>query len=72
MRIVKYVITIGAVVLTSLGSLALNDEQAQAHSREIASMNIVEQVIDGVRDDLAPLASWLAEPEENQATCAQQ
>lgn len=72
MKIVKYAITIGAVVLTSLGSIALNDERAQAGSNELAAMSVPEQLIDGARDVLAPLASWLAEPEENPQTCSQQ
>jgi hypothetical protein len=72
MKIVKYVITIGAVVITSLGSMALNDERAQAHSNEVVSMSVSEQVLDGARDVLAPLVSWLAEPEEAQSSCSQQ
>jgi hypothetical protein len=72
MKIVKYVITVGAVMLTSLGSMALNDERAQAHSNEVVSMSVSEQVIDGARDALAPLVAWLAEPDESQSTCSEQ
>jgi hypothetical protein len=72
MKIVKYGITIGAVVITSLGSMALNDEQAREHSHEVVSMSVSEQVIDGVRDTLSPFVSWLAEPEEHAATCSPQ
>ncbi|NNJ09013.1 hypothetical protein EKD04_001580 [Chloroflexales bacterium ZM16-3] len=72
MKIVKYVITIGAVIFTSLGSLALNDERALAGTSDLASMSVPEQLIDGVRDALAPLVGWLAEPEESPASCSQQ
>ncbi|MBX0326476.1 hypothetical protein K2Z83_02055 [Oscillochloris sp. ZM17-4] len=72
MKIVKYAITIGAVVITSLGSMAMDDERALAGTHEVASMSVPEQMIDGVRDALAPLATWLAEPDESPASCSQQ
>jgi hypothetical protein len=71
MRIVKYAITVGAVVITSLGSMALNDERALAGTNEPVSMSIPEQVVDGARDALAPLVGWLAEPDESPASCSQ-
>jgi hypothetical protein len=72
MKIVKYAITIGAVVITGLGSIAMDDERALAGTNEVASMSVPEQVIDGVRDVLAPLATWLAEPDEGPDSCSPQ
>jgi hypothetical protein len=69
---VKYVITLGAVVLTSLGALALSSERAVA-STSVPIVPIVQaipaQLNHGARVLLAPLVAWAAEPDAATDSC---
>jgi hypothetical protein len=68
-KIVKYAITIVAVVLTSLGSFALSDERALAASGEPVGLSISEHVVEEFHEALTPMVAWLTRFDQSPLIC---